>query len=263
MINSGGVRRLASAAVMAVMAAVWSAGAEAHFQEVIPSRDIITSGDDAALDLEITFTHPFEGGPVMDMAPPVRFAVLANGEIEDLTDRLQARSVDGKTGYQATYTVAQPGSYVFHLEPAPYWEPAEEIMIVHYTKVVVDAYGAGDGWDVLVGFPVEIEPLVRPFGLWTGNAFTGIVRKDGEPVSFAEVEVEWRNDGSVEAPADPFVTQIVRTDSNGVFTYVMPRAGWWGFAALLTGDETMANPDGDEVEVETGALLWVKTVDME
>jgi cobalt/nickel transport protein len=77
------------------------------------------------------------------------------------------------------------------------------------------------------------------------------------------VEVEWRNDGSVEAPADPFVTQIVRTDSNGVFTYVMPRAGWWGFAALLAGDETMANPDGEEVEVETGALLWVKTVDME
>jgi cobalt/nickel transport protein len=261
MISSGGARRLASAAVM--VAAAWAAGAEAHFQEVIPSRDIIASGDDAALDLEITFTHPFEGGPVMDMTPPVRFAVLANGNIEDLTDRLRPRSVDGKTGYQATYTVAQPGSYVFHLEPAPYWEPAEEIMIVHYTKVVVDAYGAGDGWDAMVGFPVEIEPLVRPFGLWTGNAFTGIVRKDGEPVGFAQVEVEWRNDGSVEAPADPFVTQIVRTDSNGVFIYVMPRAGWWGFAALLPGDETMANPDGEEVEVETGALLWVKTVDME
>jgi cobalt/nickel transport protein len=259
MINLLRVRRLASALAVAVAG---SAAAEAHFQELIPSRDIVASAGDAELSFEIAFTHPFERGPAMDMAPPVRFAVLAGGAAEDLTDRLQPRSIDGKAGYAATYTVTGPGSYVFHLEPAPYWEPAEEIMIVHYTKVVVDAFGAGAGWDAMVGFPVEIEPLVRPFGLWAGNAFTGIVRKNGEPVSSAEVEVEWRNDGSVEAPAAPFVTQIVKTDPNGVFTYVMPRAGWWGFAALLPGDRTMANPHGDEVAVETGALLWVKTVDM-
>jgi cobalt/nickel transport protein len=244
------------------LAIAGSAGAEAHFQELIPSRDIITFAGDAELSFQIAFTHPFERGPAMDMAPPVRFAVLAGGAAEDLTDRLQPRSIDGKTRYEAIYTAAQPGSHVFHLEPAPYWEPAEEIMIVHYTKVVVDAFGAGDGWDAMVGFPVEIEPLVRPFGLWTGNAFTGIVRKNGVPAAFAEVEVEWRNNGSVEAPAAPFITQIVKTDPNGVFTYVMPRAGWWGFAALLPGDETMTNPEGDEVAVETGAVLWVKTADM-
>ena len=258
--NKGRLRDLAGAVV--VVAAGWPAGAAAHFQEVIPSRDIVASADDAALTFEITFTHPFAGGPVMDMEPPVRFGVLVNGGIEDLSDRLQPLRVAGRTAYAARYTLAQPASYVFHLEPAPSWEPAEQIMIVHYTKVVVDAYGAGDGWDAMVGFPVEIEPLVRPFGLWTGNAFTGIIRKNGKPVAFAEVEVEWRNDGSVEAPADPFVTQIVKSDSSGVFTYVMPRAGWWGFAALLPGDQTMANPEGDEVAVETGALLWVKTVDM-
>jgi cobalt/nickel transport protein len=239
-----------------------SIGAEAHFQELIPSRDIVTSAEDAELVFEIAFTHPFERGPAMDMTPPVRFGVLAGGAAEDLTDRLQSRSIDGKTGYKAAYTVAQPGGHVFHLEPAPYWEPAEEIMIVHYAKVVVDAFGAGNGWDAMVGFPIEIEPLVRPFGLWTGNAFTGIVRKNGQPVGSAEVEVEWRNDGSVEAPAPPFVTQIVKTDSNGVFTYVMPRAGWWAFAALLPGDETMTSPEGKDVAVETGAVLWVKTTDM-
>ena len=57
-------------------------------------------------------------------------------------------------------------------------------MIIHYTKVVVNAMGAEEGWDTLVGFPVEIEPLVRPYGLWTGNAFRGIVKKHGEPVPF-------------------------------------------------------------------------------
>jgi cobalt/nickel transport protein len=259
MINFLRLGRLVSALAVAIAG---SAAAEAHFQELIPSRDIVASAGDAELSFEIAFTHPFERGPAMDMAPPVRFAVLANGAIEDLTDRLQPRSIDGKTGYAATYAVPQPGSYVFHLEPAPYWEPAERVMIVHYTKVVVDAFGGGAGWDAMVGFPVEIEPLVRPFGLWTGNAFSGIVRKNGEPVSGAEVEVAWRNDGSVEAPAAPFVTQIVKTGPDGAFTYVMPRAGWWGFAALLPGNRTMASPEGEEVGIEAGALLWVKTVDM-
>lgn len=260
MINRG---RIGSCAGVLLMVGVaWALEARAHFQELIPSRDIISTGDEAALAFEITFTHPFEGGPVMEMAPPARFAVLVAGEAEDLSGRLQRRSIDGKTAYTATYSATRPGSHVFHLEPAPYWEPAEQIMIVHYTKVVVDAFGAGKGWDAMVGFPVEIEPLVRPYGLWAGNAFIGIVRKNGEPVANAEVEIEWRNDGSVAAPADPFITQVVKTDANGAFTYVMPRAGWWGFAALVPGEETMTNPEGESVPVETGALLWVKAVDM-
>lgn len=260
MINNGWIRHCAGVLLLAV--ATWYGEARAHFQELIPSRDIVSTGNEAAVSFEITFTHPFEGGPVMEMAPPVRFGVLVAGETEDLRDRLQPRSIDGKAAYTASYMLAQPGSHVFHLQPAPYWEPAEQVMIVHYTKVVVDAFGAGEGWDAMVGFPVEIEPLVRPYGLWTGNAFTGIVRKNGEPVAFTEVEVEWRNDGSVTAPADPFITQVIKTDANGVFTYVMPRAGWWGFAALVPAEETMTNPEGKLVPVETGALLWVKTVDM-
>ena len=74
--------------------------------------------------------------------------------------------------------------------------------------------------------------------------------------------MEWRNDETVKAPADPFVTQVIKADGQGVFTYAMPRAGWWGFAALLQGDEPMKAPTGEMVPVEQGALMWVKTVDM-
>jgi cobalt/nickel transport protein len=110
--------------------------------------------------------------------------------------------------------------------------------------------------------PVEIEPLVRPTGLWTGNSFRGIVRRNGKPVPFAEVEVEFVNDGSVKAPNDAFVTQVIKADGAGVFSYAMPRAGWWGFAALVTGDKKMKSPDGKDVSVELGGLMWVKTTDM-
>jgi cobalt/nickel transport protein len=236
----------------------------AHFQMLIPSVDIVTAGGRKVVELSLVFTHPMELGPAMEMAEPVQFGVLTDGEKHDLTESLKPKKVDGKTAYSAAYRVRAPGDYVFYLEPAPYWEPAEQKMIVHYTKVVVDAFGAEEGWDAMVGFAVEIEPLVRPYGLWTGNAFRGIVRKGGEPVPFAEVEVEYYNeDRQVEAPADPFVTQVIKADADGVFSYVMPRAGWWGFAALVDGDEQMPNPDGRMVDVELGGLMWVKTVDME
>ncbi len=249
-----------------LISALWllaPAPAGAHFQELIPTPPIATHETGPDVVITATFTHPFDRGPVMEMGPPARFGVLVGGADTDLLARLTPQQRDGKTTYQATYPLAGPGSHVFFLEPAPYWEPAEGLMIVHYTKVVVDAFGGEDGWDAMVGFPVEIEPLTRPFGLWTGNVFGGIVRKNGAPVPFAEVEVEWRNDGSVSAPADAFVTQVVKADANGVFSYAMPRAGWWGFAALLEGDATMKSPAGEDVPVELGALIWVNTIDMQ
>jgi cobalt/nickel transport protein len=200
----------------------------------------------------------------MDMGEPVQFGVLVGGEKQDLRESLTAGEVDGATTYACSYKVKAPADYVFYIEPAAYWEPAEQKMIVHYTKVVVDAFCAEEGWDEMVGFPVEIEPLVRPYGLWTGNEFRGIVRKGGKGVPYAEIEVEYYNEGKkVEIPADPFVTQVIKADSHGVFSYVMPKAGWWGFAALVDGDDQMENPDGEMVDVELGALMWVKTVDME
>ena len=240
-----------------------ASSAWAHFQVLIPSADIVTAEGSKDVALDLIFTHPMEFGPVMEMAPPTQFGVLVNGKKQDLKGLLKRKELEGKSAYDASFRVRAPGDYVFYVEPAPYWEPAEQKMIVHYTKVVVDAFDAEEGWDAMVGFPVEIEPLVRPYGVWTGNAFRGIVKKNGEPVPFAEVEVEYYNEGKkVGIPADPFATQVVKADGNGVFTYVMPRAGWWAFAALVDGDEKMKSPEGKLVDVELGGLMWVKTVDM-
>ncbi len=248
-------------AMLVVFAA--ASNAPAHFQTLVPSTDIVTESGPKTVSLDIVFTHPMEDGPVMEMAEPVRFGVLFDGKKQDLKSALKPVKIDGKTAYKADYKIAQPGDYVFYIEPAPYWEPAEEVMIVHYTKVIVDAFAAEEGWDAMVGFPVEIEPLVRPYGLWTGNLFRGVVKKNGKPVPFAEIEVEYRNPGKkVQIPADPYITQVIKADANGAFSYAMPKAGWWAFAALLEGDERMKNPEGKMVGVEQGALIWVRVVDM-
>ncbi|NQT17353.1 MAG: DUF4198 domain-containing protein [Planctomycetes bacterium] len=241
-----------------------AATAQAHFLLLIPSSDVVSPGDPRTVELEIAFTHPMEQGPAMEMAMPRQFGFLVTGRKHDLLETIEPRKVDGHTAYTASVRLATPGDHVFYVEPAPYWEPAEAKMIVHYTKVVVDFMGKEEGWDRMVGLPVEIEPLVRPYGLWTGNTFRGIVKRDGRPVPFAEIEVEYHNqDGGVEIPNDAFVTQLIKADSGGVFSYSMPRAGWWGFAALVEGDEKMKSPDGRMVDVELGGLIWVKTVDME
>lgn len=247
---------------LAALALSLPVAATAHFQELIPTSEILEEEDARELRLQLTFTHPMEGGPAMAMGEPIAFGVLAPDGRADLKDRLQSVTVDDQPAYAASYTIGEPGDYLFFLEPAPYWEPAEGKLLVHFTKTVVSAFGGGGDWDARVGTPVEIVPLTRPYGLWTGNVFQGVVYQADQPVPFAEVEVEWRNDGSVTPPADAFVTQVIKADANGTFTYAMPRAGWWGFAALLDGPEPLPNPAGELVPVEMGALIWVRTRDM-
>lgn len=250
------------------MAVALSAGvlgappAGAHFQEVIPSPPLLSGDGARGIDLALTFTHPMDNGPVMPMGVPSEVGVLAGGTRTDLTAAARRTMRQGQAAYDLSYAVTAPGDHVFFIRPAPYWEPAEGKMIVHYTKVVVNAHGAEGGWDANVGLPVEIEPLTRPYGLWTGSLFRGVVRHNGQAVPFAEVEVEYRSEGAVSAPTDTHVTQVVKADGAGTFAVTMPRAGWWGLAALVEADEPMTAPTGASVPVELGGLIWVHVDDM-
>ena len=114
------------------------------------STDIVPDEGDHTISLAIVFTHPVEGGPTMNMGEPIQFGVLADGKKTDLKSSLKVKPFDGKNAYTANYKVDKPADYVFYLEPAPYWEPAENHYIQHFAKVVVD-FGSGDGWDKLVG----------------------------------------------------------------------------------------------------------------
>ncbi|MFH1672242.1 MAG: DUF4198 domain-containing protein [Pseudomonadota bacterium] len=233
----------------------------AHFGMVIPSDDMVAQSDNKNIDLNVMFIHPMEGG-YMNMVKPVQFGVFINGQRNDLLSTLKEKKAKGFSTWEATYKIKRPGDHIFYVEPQPYWEPAEDCFIVHYTKVIVNSLGMEQGWDEEVGLKTEIVPLTRPYGLWTGNVFQGIVKAKGEPVPYAEVEVEYFNkDSKVKWPADPMITQVVKADQNGVFTYAMPKAGWWGFAALNEDDEKMKH-NGEEKSVEIGAVLWVRTHDM-
>ncbi len=239
---------------------------QAHFQMIIPSDDMVKQTESRSLDLDLLFWHPYEGIG-MNMVRPVKFGVIANGQSQDLLASLKAskrKDIEGNAmdTFEAKYKFKRPGDHIFYVEPQPYWEPAEESFIIHYTKVVVNGFGMEEGWDEELGLNTEIVPLTRPYGLWTNNVFQGVVKVNGKPKPYSEVEVEYYAEGKqVNPPADPMITQVVKADANGVFTYAMPKAGWWGFAALNEDDKTMKH-DGKDYPVEIGAVLWVRTHDM-
>lgn len=255
--KSNAIIRLSCAAALLGLPAL---PASAHFQEIIPSADVLPEGGKVSLDL--VFTHPFEGGPVMEMKRPASVSVLFGGKVSDISGQLVEAPRARVSAWKLDHDLTEPGAAIFSVTPQPYWEPAEGKYIVHYAKVVVDAFASGEGWDELVGLPVEIQPLSQPTALWTGNLFSGVVLKAGKPVPFAEVEVEFINDKGVKAPNDAYITQVIKADANGTFNYAMPKSGWWGFAALLEADQPMKSPEGKDVPVEEGALIWVNAKDM-
>jgi cobalt/nickel transport protein len=236
---------------------VWFNGpAWAHFGMVIPSDTMVMQEDARTVTVSLSFSHPMEMIG-MELEKPNVFAVSANGNIEDLLGRLKPAQVMDHAAWTADYPIKRPGVYMFHMEPKPYWEPAEDCFIVHITKTVVTAFGDDEGWDAELGLKTEIVPLSKPYGLYAGNVFQGIVKVDGKPIADADVEVEYYNqERNAHAPTDYMVTQTIKADGNGVFTYATPTSGWWGFAALNTADYTIKH-DGEDKDVEMGAVIWV------
>ena len=239
------------------MSLFFAVPAHAHFGMVLPDKNVAMEKKDANISVQFIFTHPFEG-KAMDLEVE-KAQVFNDGKATDITSTLKPETYKGKKAFKTSYKLAKPGVYTIAMTPKPYWEPAEDKFIIHYTKTVVAAFGEEEGWDQPVGLPVEIVPLSRPFGLYAGNTFRGKVLVDGKPGANLDVEVEYLNGsaGTFTAPSDYSVTQVVKTDENGIFTYSTPCAGWFGFAALTDGPSKIAF-EGKDRDVELGGVFWAK-----
>ena len=123
---------------------IWAGNGFAHFGMIIPSDSMIMQGDNRNINLTISFSHPFEGQG-MNMEKPKVMELTANGKKTDLISYLKETKVMGHKAWNINYKVNRPGVYLFHMEPEPYWEPAEDCYIVHYTKTVMAAFGDEDG----------------------------------------------------------------------------------------------------------------------
>ena len=227
----------------------------AHFGMVIPESSL--TARPGPVQVRFSFWHPFEGAG-MDLEKPREAGVFWGGIKNDLLPALQEQSPQGHKVWQASYVIKKPGDYYFYMTPRPYWEPAEDCFIVHYSKVCLSALGAEEGWDTPLGQRMEILPLTRPYGLYAGNSFRGQVLFMGKPLAGCTVEVEFYNqDQGRKAPSDSHVTQVVKSGPDGTFSFVMPWKGWWGFAALHTDPERKIKKDGKDKDIELGGVIWL------
>ncbi len=223
-----------------------------HFGMIIPDQPMVMDQKKSDLKLTISFSHPFEQMG-MDMEMPKGMGVSFEGKIQDLKKDLRPTKVMGQSAWTVNHRIIKPGSYIFFVEPEPYFEKAEDKYIVHITKVVVGAFGEDEGYDSELKLKAEVIPIVRPFGLYAGNVFQGLVKFNGRPEPHCQVEVEYLNEGKrIEPENEFFVVQRLKTDPNGIFTFSPPWPGWWGFAALKDSEEKIKGKD-----VELGAVIWV------
>lgn len=225
--------------------------ANAHFLTFLSSTDNVSNKDESNISFDISFIHPFEQSG-MTMEKPKLFV----NSLDKSLPLTQTKKLDHKA-WKGEYKINMPGVNKFFIQPQPYFEPAEEKFISHVPKLIISSFGLEDGWDEPIGLKYEIVPMTKPFGLYRGNLFQGKVLHDGKPAINVEVEVELYNEFGLKAPSDAHITQVVKTDDNGVFSFVMNHKGWWGFAALIEEGE-IKHQDGKSYPVENGALIWVK-----
>ncbi|WP_316899577.1 DUF4198 domain-containing protein [Pseudodesulfovibrio indicus] len=254
--------------------------AMAHFMMVYTPEIALSEGKD--LDMRIVFTHPAEAGHTMDMGGVQEFYVVkqrgdAAPKKVDMKPYLKEITWKNPGSSNKAYSAVIPkkevrsmGDYVFVMKPGYYHEDEEGIYMQQITKLIVNVGGLPGNWAEPVGLPCEIVPLIKPYGIWTGNVFKAQVLSEGKPVAGAEVEVEYMSHmpdlkanalpekSSVEYPHDSLITQTIFSDAGGYITFGVPKAGWWGFAALGVGPETQH--DGKEMSQD--AVIWIKAVDM-
>lgn len=225
--------------------------ANAHFLTLIPTTDNVTNNKESTVTLMASFIHPFEQtGMTMEKPKDIYVDSIHNALVLKETTHLNHKA------WQTKYKIKKPGVYKFFVEPKPYFEVNEEKFISHVPKVIVSAYGLQAGWDNPIGLKYEIIPWVKPFALYSGNLFQGQVLHKGKPVANIEVEVELYNEFGLKAPTASHITQSVKTNKEGLFSFVINHKGWWGFAALIM--EGQKEYKGKSYPVENGALLWIK-----
>ena len=262
------MKKIFAAAVGACLTAAVSLPASAHFLLVYTPE--VNIEKPTTLPFELIFWHPMENGHAMDMEKPEEFYYMHKGKKVDLMDKLKpmtfkAAHNDAKA-YEAMVPVKRNGDYVFVVTPAPYYEGSEDIYIQQITTSYVNKV-IPSTWNEPLGLPTEIVPLNKPTNILAGSTFSGVLLSDGKPVEGAEIEIEYMSaepdvasnkPGPVKASPMPGGAIVAITDKDGKFTFGIPKAGFWGFAALGSGPAK----EHKGKELSQDAVIWVRAYDV-
>lgn len=239
--------------------------AHAHFQLIYTPEINVDKGGDLALKL--IFWHPMENGHAMEMKKPQEFYSVFKGKKEDLSTTLKPFTFKGLSNEAAAFDgslkLKRNGDYAVVVVPTPYYEKSEDIYIQQITKTFINKGEMPTDWAEPLGLKTEILPLNKPYGAIVGSTFSGVVLKEGKPAAGIEIEIEHMTaepdmatnaTNSKKSSAIPGGAIVAMSDENGKFTFGIPKAGYWGFAALGSGPDT----EYEGKELSQDAVLWIK-----
>ena len=256
----------------------------AHFLMIYTPESTVEGSE---VPFTIVFTHPFNAGHTMNIgeneAGEIKgfdeFFSVHKEEKTDLMGDLSEISFQSLDNAGMAYELILNrdndfrggGDWVLVGVPAPYYEGSEDIYIQQVTKFMINKGEIATDWDARVadGYP-EIIPFVKPYAVWVGGVFRGmVVDSEGNPVPEAEIEVEYINydvdmegrkfSGNPKIDKEGHGAATIIADDQGNFSFVPPKAGYWGFAALGAGGEQTF--DGKELSLD--AVLWIEAEEID
>lgn len=253
-----------------------STNSYAHFQMLYTPNTALDKGQ--TIQLRHVFTHPFEDKYTLDMGKQhdtkeflevEEFYAINKKKKTDLKTTLKAIQFNGNVNkghaYTSKYKARKMGDHIIVLKPAPFYEENQDLYIQQTVKTIVNVAGAPTNWSDDLNLDVEIVPLTKPYAIWEGSNFTGIVKAKGKAVPYAKVDITYLNrdidiktntmgKNKIIAPHNSFITLSMKTNKNGEFNFTIPKAGFWGFAAQdLIKDKKFKNK-----KLKKDALIWVE-----
>ncbi len=211
--------------------------------------------------------EPFQG-IVRDLLPPKAFMALPNGKKEpvalSIVNVKDYATGKERRGYRPHYTPTQKGDYYLCLVSQPAFVQEVGEVWQEFTKVPLHV-AVETSWPKPVGLKAEIIPLTRPYGLEAGAVFRGQVLYQGKPVKDALVQFTYyhgyflpQKDLPKQQGGDTDLARMypsVRTDTEGLFTVYLNKAGWWLISARLPQGYTTLG--GQRFPLILRASIWL------
>lgn len=153
-----------------------------------------------------------------------------------------------------SFTPDKEGDWVVSVRSL-FSEPPQR-QIEDFTKLVVHVPGSQRGWDRVVGDPLEIVPLTRPYSLPVGATFRGRVLEHGQAFLDGAVEAETYAHTN---PVEPFPDLATyrrweKTDPTGCFAITLDQPGWWLLSVATDGGPGFQGGSSHPIK---RAVLWL------
>ncbi len=223
----------------------WSFSVQAYFMIPIQEKDKGYGMRGKTVTWILFRGEPFQG-IIYDLKPPKAFINTPDHQTAPVTlSRIQIK--DYQTGlkryaFLLTFTPIKKGDHYLCLISQEHYLPELNEVWQEFTKVPLHVEEESS-WDRPVGLKLEIIPLIRPYGLMSGQIFRGKLLYEDRPAPGVLIQITRyhgvfipRNAIPRDAfgnPNYPLMYLSVKTDENGYFSVSLNQPGWWLISARM------------------------------